>query len=111
MSNYSIQKQTTVTFQFPEPPAGEEWHNPEGVSAAEVEEGYRLLTKHEQKLIVDKEIKLDGCQLFQGTYWESAKGGVKAFTYRVPDTTPITLSRPQYNPNKFYFLKYQYLPN
>lgn len=100
---YGIQKQTTVTFQFPEPPAGEEWHNPEGASAAEVGEGYRLLTKHEQKLIQEEKIKLENIWLFDAGGWRNGSAGViSSWTYRVPDTTPITLSRLQYNPNKFY---------
>jgi hypothetical protein len=109
MNKYSIQKRTTVSFQFPEPPAGEEWHNPEGASAAEVGEGYRLLTKHEQKLISNGKLNLTQISVFlpdrsPRTFDvpENTSCGISQYTYRVPDTTPITLSRLQYNPNKFY---------
>lgn len=107
---YSIRKQTT--YEFPLPPAGEEWHNPEGASAEEVGEGYRLLTEHERKLISDGKLKLGEISLFKpdGFYrdfsedWDSSTGSLH-YTYRVPDTTPITLSKLRYNEGKFYGLK------
>ena len=109
MSNpYSIQKQ--VTLQFPQPPEGERWHNPEGLSPEQVSEGFRLLTSGEVAILVKKssaeahslEVQVCYNAKYSDWFWDSGGGVTKHFTYRVPDTTPIVTNQLKYNPNKFY---------
>jgi hypothetical protein len=109
MSNpYSIQKQ--VTLQFPQPPKGERWHNPEALSPERVSEGFRLLTSGEVDILVKKSsaevqgLKVQVCYnaKYPYWYWDGCDTVVRNFTYRVPDTTPIVTNRLKYNPDKFY---------
>jgi len=110
MKRYSIQ--TKTTFQFPPAPEGEEWHNPEGATAEEVGVGYRLLTKREREMLANGKLKLDNVSLFNESYSyrrgfgkESQMSGISAYTYRVPDTTPIASGFIEYDSNKFYGLE------
>ena len=109
MSNpYSIQKQ--VTLKFPQPPKGERWHNPEGLSPEQVSEGFRLLTSGEVEILVKKSsaevqgFKVQVCYSVKSPdwFWDGCDTVDKSFTYRVPDTTPIVTNRLKYNSNKFY---------
>ena len=87
-------------YEFPEPPDGESWHNPEEFSAERVGEGYRLLVEVEVPNV--KSIK--GAQFFYDGGWHSFREyeyAMSHWTYRVPENTPIQKGGPE-KADKYY---------
>jgi len=86
-------------LEFPEPPVGEQWHNPAGVTAEQVEidKGYRLLTKSENlsaredrfqlRPEGDREAWIKGSGIWDGHKNCGDAGGI-TYRTRLPLPTP-----------------------
>lgn len=80
---------------FPDPPAGEVWHNPENLTPEQVGEGYRLLLASEISTKRNAEYFIE--------YWHStgrwsndgACGACQRDTYRVPSSTAFHWDKPK----------------
>lgn len=72
-------------IKFPDPPCGEEWHNPDGLSAAQVgvRDGWRLLVKSEVR-VPRREHIAHSCEMWRRTRWDSDgwSGTIQSATYR-----------------------------
>lgn len=108
-NNYGVKKVNQPRFEFPAPPEGEGWHNPERLSAEQVGEGSRLLTYSEaielsrlgKKQLKRLKIEVCFCAGSPDGYWSDAEFVKVDYTYRLPAETPFSWQR-EYNPNKFY---------
>jgi hypothetical protein len=96
----TIQKSVRIKpIEFPTPPEGEEWHNPEGFDATkvEVDKGYRLLLKSEIGEKTESHPLRDKCDAFSQVYkaWcDGNWGKCIPITYRtkVPLPTKKTIT-------------------
>ena len=70
-----------VELAFPEPPAGEKWHNPERLTAAQVGVGYRLLVVGETPVSAPQAFYHEDARWFTP---EHARIHDR-YSYRVPD--------------------------
>lgn len=99
--NFYAHNYRVAPLAFPELPAGEEWHNPCGLSPEQVGEDHRPLTKREHadrcsKYNRDVEI-LPKCELWNDfmSEWQTGFDGTyQGETYRIPRSTPF-LSAPE----------------
>lgn len=93
---------TKTVKEFPAPPAGDEWHNPEGLPAERVPEGMRLITERERAYFKSKyEIQKDLYSFFTyGRLTDGFLGDSQAVTYFTSRSYPVW-ERPQFYGNKF----------
>lgn len=78
---------------FPNPPEGEEWHNPGNLTPEQVGEGYRLLLKGEVK-VRGEGVKFIEC--FGENAWsDNWEGSLSKRTYRLPTSIPFHWEAPK----------------
>lgn len=80
--------------EFPAPPEGESWHNPDNLTPEQVGEGYRLLLESE---IIERRKPIAFIDRWLNKEWNGASwwGSVKSRTYRAPLSTPFHWDKPK----------------
>jgi hypothetical protein len=79
---------------FPKPPEGQEWHNPDKLTPAQVElnKGYRLLLKSE----INAREQRDWCDRWTPSVWYNGySGNLQTRTYRTKEPLPGTKTVPE----------------